>query len=710
MGFGSFLKKYAAARKGTAMSPTTRPTSVSSEVTVVNPVLPATLPAVLTVEKSQMVLTKTVLPATLKKKQAEIPREERQLRDEKCQYIKMCYEMHTDTKEPKPWPIAAEFVATHFRDRFPRLAARNLMNLPNLRNWRAQLCANPGANRPDPNAPPDFRYMDNLVRDYGHARELYGDPRFYIQLKAILLNSHKVKFNKEYRKLADLWMHEYPELRIPKPHQVRYYLKSLPPRLFALACKGENYYVQHYQNFIARDPDSIKVHECWVADNLECDFYIRIEDKKKGGWKAVRPWVCAIMDVKSEHIVACLLMEEGIDNAVIRAAFASAVLKYGRPMRFLTDNGSDFRKRGFTTPVVFTPSVDNSVSYEHSILKELDIEHRVAEPYNAKAKLVERFFRELNEYCREVRGWVGNCIGNRPASAELWSRPENCPLLKNQHEACEFIDDVLRRYHAEPCPDSKYLKGLSSDQALRAPGSVIRPVPSLQEFALALLMPLPESRKVDPRGPSVTVGRMRYVAVGDGKEKLWNYDNKPVMVKFDMMSIDHCFVFDLDGTPLAICRAEQQIPYFATREEEKVMLSDDALADIRNDRKVLNAMIRKETGGFSKLDPETIAQLPPETFEKSANLRLVDSRTAVQGETHNPRIYVTANEYENKQTVLTGNTVSPATLPPATPEETAALAEIHDSITRKRQQIPADSAGLEEIHNFITKKGDRDDE
>lgn len=716
MGLGSFLKKYAAVR-GT-VSPATPLTSVSTEMVsaktvspatlqAVNPVSPATLPDVISKVKNQVVLTNTVLPATLKRKVREIPREERLLRDEKCLFIKMCYDLHVN--EGKKWPVAAEFVAVHFRERFPLLAAKNLLNYANLRSWRAQLCDNPGVNRPDPSAPPDFRYMDNLIRDYGGKRTPAGDQRFYIQLQAILLNSQKAKLAKEYKKLAELWIREYPEFKIPKIHQVRYHLKTLPPRLLALACKGENYYAQHYENYIVRDPESVQVNENWVADNLECDFYIRVEDGK-GSFKAVRPWLCAIMDVKSEYIVGCILSEEGINNAVIRAAFASAILKFGRPMRFVTDNGADFCKRGFTIPVVFTPSVDNSVIYEHSILKELQIEHKVTAPYNAKAKPVERFFRELNEYSRSARGWVGNSIENRPASAELWSRAENCSLLMTKEEASTFLQDAISRYHSRPASGSKYLKGMSPEQAFQSPGrSVARPLASIQDLAMATLMPIAESRIVNPRGPSVTVGRIRYVAC-EGREKLWSFDNKPVMVKFDMQSIERCYVFDLSGKPLAICHAERPIPYFAEEKEEKAALSD-ALADIRNERKILNTMLLNKTGGFHKLDPESIAQLPPESFEKNAVLRLVDQRTAVKGETHNPRIYVTKSEFEEKsQTVLTENTVSPATLETkkvreSDPEMRRAIQAYLDSEEPAREravEIPKEEEEEEKRHERVT--------
>lgn len=348
-------------------------------------------------------------------------------------------------------------------------------------------------------------------------------------------------------------------------------------------------------------------------------------------------------------------------------------------MRFVTDNGKDFCKRGFTTPVVFTPSVDNSVVYEHSILKELAIEPRFTDPYNAKAKPVERFFEEINEFCRAERGWVGNCIDNRPSSAELWSRPENCKYLKDRDAAAKFLNEILNHYHALPQPDSKYLKGLSPDQAFRGPGNAARPVASIQELAFAFLMPIPESRIVEPRGPSVTVGRVRYVAEpGAGREKLWMYDRKPVMVKFDMQSIQYCYVFDLDGTPLAICRAEQQMPYFYTDKEEEAVLSE-ALADINHDKKVLKGMLLSHTGGHHKIDPETIAQLPPEAFEHPAQLRLIDSRTSVKGDSHNPKIYVTKQEFKEKsQTVLTDNPVSRATL-----EEKKKKRELDPELRRK---------------------------
>lgn len=655
MGLGSFLKKYAAAKN--IVSPATQPhTSVSTEMTGgKNALSPATqntmLPAT---QNADAVLRQTLSPATLPVKSSaalthvkgvvhlyreisQIPREERMLRDEKCLYVKYCWELK---QKGVSWEDAARIVASEKASALPRLAAKNMLHFNNLRNWRARLCPDPNNRRPTSDEP-DFRYADNLIRNYGGNRDVMkGDPLFCKQLYAICLTKNLVKLNKEYRNLAALWLERYPDRQIPTISAYRHWMNKMPPRLVAMATKGPAFYAQHYQNYIPRDPDTIEVNEAWVGDNLECDFYIRDRNGR-----AVRPWLTAIQDIKSQYIVGMVLSDEGVNSADIRAALAGAVREYGRPRIFLTDNGSDFCKRGFTTPVVFTPSLNNSETYEHCILKELDIEHRTADPYNAKAKLVERFFRELNEHSREQRGWVGNCIENRPATAELWSRPENVRYLPNRDEAAQFIAEKLGIFHNTPSPESKYLKGLSPAQAFRSANRMTRPVLSDIDLAFAFLTPIPEARFVEPRGPSVKVGKIRYVAK-EGAENLWHYDNLPVMVKFDMMSINYCFIFDLDGAFLAVAHAEEEIPYFADTEDEKERLSK-ALADIRHEEKVLRAMILRQTGGFERLDPRTISMLPPESFAKNACVRLIDTQNKVKGNTHLAKIYALASEVED---------------------------------------------------------------
>lgn len=153
---------------------------------------------------------------------------------------------------------------------------------------------------------------------------------------------------------------------------------------------------------------------------------------------------------------------------------------------------------------------------------------------------------------------------------------------------------------------------------------------------MAFLKPLSRSRVVDPRGPSVVCGKFRYVAVD--RHALWPYDGKPVMVKFDNVNANRCFVFSLDGKFLTECRRPEYVPYFARTDEERGRLSA-ALKRRESERQELKALIMSETKGFHKLDPATIYLLDAETLEQGARLQLIDRRTSVKGETHNPAIY-----------------------------------------------------------------------
>ena len=158
---------------------------------------------------------------------------------------------------------------------------------------------------------------------------------------------------------------------------------------------------------------------------------------------------------------------------------------------------------------------------------------------------------------------------------------------------------------------------------------------------MAFLKPLSRSRVVDPRGPSVVCGKFRYVAVD--RHALWPYDGKPVMVKFDNVNANRCFVFSLDGKFLTECRRPEYVPYFARTDEERGRLSA-ALKRRESERQELKALIMSETKGFHKLDPATIYLLDAETLEQGARLQLIDRRTSVKGETHNPAIYAAPGE------------------------------------------------------------------
>ena len=646
----------------------------------------------------------------------DFPAEERALRDEKIAFVKAVYDLSIAAGISERDAAAA--VAKRRSADFPRLAeggkgGASALHYSNYRNWLTGTATKSGLGRLADGSP-NYANADRLLRNYGRASAaVYGDPAFWESIKSAYLNSNAQKLAKVYRVLELKWRVEYPGMAVPSLSQVRDYIKKRWPRRFIdLARRGENYYLQHYRSFVERDPHSLRPNEAWVADSQDCDFMIRVASGDGRGWIPVRPKICCIMDIKSQHVISVQLVARSdgggvaVTNEVIRNAFAMGVWRYGRPRVFLTDNGADYTKAGFTTPVTFTPAVSKSVMYHHSIMLELDVMHLAAEPYNARAKYVERFFRELAEYSRAARGYVGNAPENRPATAKVWAKPENVAGLMSEQQACEFLGAFISLYHSKRSSDSKYLNGLSPDEAFAPELRFRRPAMSFEEYRRAFLLPLAEARVVESRGPAVRVNSRRYVAVAPGREKLWHFDGQPVMVKTDLLDSEHVYLFSLDGKYLCEARTERALPYFTrlTGEADAKLLAAK-IGEIRAEKKYLDTWVMEETGGWHKLDPWSLYQLPREAFLGKAQLALLDSMYSVKGETHNPKIHVLPGELhrialdsddggdKKAVSVCTDNSATHSTGEPAPVALSPAAAADPDKVRRLARLLKTNAPG-----------------
>lgn len=578
--------------------------------------------------------------------------EERALRDEKVLFVRLVLELLENAPQLNQQQ-ACEAIAVSDCDRMPRLAKSHSLKYGNFRNWLNGHRDKPGLRDPL-TGKVDFARADVLLRNYAPGNAVKHDERFIVMLKAAYYNTNQTKLSKIYADVVKKFTLACPDAAIPSLASVRYLLKKDPERLTLFARRGETYYEQHCRASIARDPESISVGEVFVADTQDCDFFVKVEDEN-GNFKAVRPKIITIMDVKSHYIVSCQLSVEGTNNEIIRNGLAAACWFYGRPSIFYIDNGADYKKMGFTTPVVFTPGTANSAVYEHCILKELDIELRTAKPYNGRAKFVERFFREMAEMTRIARGYVGNKPENRPASADVWAGKDGVSSLMSVFDATNFIDDCIEKYHSTPSKNSKFLKGLSPAQAWDT--RKMRPQLSYVEYYMAFLMPEKTTRKLQASSSSVKVDNVLYVAAPECRTNLWQYDNQEVMVKFDLFSRDYCYIFSLKGDYIGRCIKQVMVPYFVSTESEKALLTSQ-LAEQADEKKALKTMLRVETKGWYKLDPQSILALPPAAFDEEADLRKLASKTSVKGDTHNPTIYLTKEEY-NRVLPVTQNSQNP---------------------------------------------------
>ncbi len=122
--------------------------------------------------------------------------------------------------------------------------------------------------------------------------------------------------------------------------------------------------------------------------------------------KPCRPTLVAYQDWKSSALIGFEIMIEE-NTQCIASAFRNAVINLGKlPKYVYQDNGKAFKSKYFT----------DSENCIEGLFTRLGVTPIYALPYNAKAKVIERFFREMQDsFERLLPSFVGSCINDKPA-------------------------------------------------------------------------------------------------------------------------------------------------------------------------------------------------------------------------------------------------------------------------------------------------------
>jgi len=195
---------------------------------------------------------------------------------------------------------------------------------------------------------------------------------------------------------------------------------------------------------IHRDNSLLNVGDVWVADGHTLAF--DIINPKTG--KAQRMTMIMVMDWASRYPVgASLAFTE--DSQHIQLAFRNGFLNWGAlPKYVYLDNGKAFRSKLF-----------NEKWQEHDlssdlagIFPRLGIQVAFAESYNAKAKIIERFFKTFQEqFERFIGTFRGASIADKPATLmrnEKWARkmyeatPNYIQVKNNQKKDFAYADII----------------------------------------------------------------------------------------------------------------------------------------------------------------------------------------------------------------------------------------------------------------------------
>lgn len=217
--------------------------------------------------------------------------------------------------------------------------------------------------------------------------------------------------------------------------------------IWVLMREGEKALKDKVAPYIMRDASVLNVGDVLIADGNTLDF--QVINPFTG--KPCRATMIVYLDWKSEDVAGYEIMLTE-NTQCIASALRNAILSLGKiPTICYQDNGTAFRSK------FFRGNADFEESGFYGLFGSLGIIPVFATPYNARAKIVERFFREFTQSCASLMpSYIGNCIDNKPAYMkrnEKFHKSIHNNVIPTIEQAVAGINAWLDFYRSRPCPN-----------------------------------------------------------------------------------------------------------------------------------------------------------------------------------------------------------------------------------------------------------------
>lgn len=302
---------------------------------------------------------------------------------------------------------------------------------------------------------------------------------------------------------------------------------------WVLARDGEKALSDKVEPYIKRDVSLLDVGDILVADGHKLAF--NVINPFTG--KPTRATLVGFLDWKSTALVGYEIMLEE-NTQCIASALRNAIINLDMiPKIVYQDNGRAFRAKYFTDDKGFT-----ELGFQ-GLYSKLGIETVFARPYNARAKVIERFFKEFQEsFEKLLPSYVGSNIQNKPAymmrNEKLHKQLHN-DFMPTLDETIKMIDMWLNFKNSQPCPNAPN-KTIAEVLESRKQQNV--DINQLDDLMLAT-----EVKTIQRNG-------IRFLNFDYFDERLYGFKSK-VLIKYNLFDLTKIKVFTPKGEYL--CTAER---------------------------------------------------------------------------------------------------------------------------------------------------------
>ena len=340
--------------------------------------------------------------------------------------------------------------------------------------------------------------------------------------KAIALTKYKLQQQGQSYIPADITFRKYAN-----------WFKNNNYDKWVLARDGEKALSDKVEPYIKRDASLLEVGNILVADGHKLAF--NVINPFTG--KPTRATLVGFLDWKSTALVGYEIMLEE-NTQCVASALRNAIINLDMiPKIVYQDNGRAFRAKYFTDDKGFT-----ELGFQ-GLYSKLGIETVFARPYNARAKVIERFFKEFQESFEQLLpSYVGSNIQNKPAymmrNEKLHKQLHN-DFVPTLEETIKMIDMWLNFKNSQLCPNApnKTIAGVLESRKRQ----------NVDINLLDDLMLATEVKTIQRNG-------IRFLNCDYFDERLYGFKSK-VLIKYNLFDLTSIKVYTTKGEYL--CTAER---------------------------------------------------------------------------------------------------------------------------------------------------------
>lgn len=302
---------------------------------------------------------------------------------------------------------------------------------------------------------------------------------------------------------------------------------------WVLARDGEKALSDKVEPYIKRDASLLEVGDILVADGHVLNF--NVINPFTG--KPIRATLVGFLDWKSTALVGYEIMLEENTQCIASALRNSIINLDMIPKVVYQDNGRAFRAKYFNDDRGFSELGFNG------LYSKLGIETVFARPYNARAKVIERFFKEFQEgFEKLLPSYVGSAIQNKPAylmrNEKLHKQLHN-DFVPTLDETINMIDMWLSFKNSQPCPN---IPDKTIAEVLEERKKQNIDINQLDDLMLAT-----EVKTIQRNG-------IRFLNCDYFDERLYGFKSK-VLIKYNLFDLTSIKVYTTKGEYL--CMAER---------------------------------------------------------------------------------------------------------------------------------------------------------